>query len=158
MKRIVRLTERDLTRIVRRVLKEGNGDESQYHREGDGGNPGIEYFLNNPDDTAAKRELVDQLRLDKYSNRDNPTNIGKGTRKLEIKLNGIVMSIEEFVEQIEEDYEAGYCHKILNYNYDNRMVRSTLITIVTDDRPCGGNSGEVGSKGKYPGKDSQRTY
>ena len=96
MKKIIRLMESDLTRIVRRVIKESNDDPRMYHRYTEGGNPGIEDFLKNPLNNAIAREFEDQLEDDEYANIDNPTNIGKGTRVLKIKLNGREMSIDEY--------------------------------------------------------------
>ena len=140
MKKIIRLTESDLTRIVRRVLKESNDDPRMYHRYTDGGNPGIEDFLKNPLNDAIARELEDQLEDDEYANIDNPTNIGRGTRVLKIKLNGREMSIDDFIDQIQEDAEDGICHTIDEYEYKNRFLGSTVITIKTDTGSCKGIS------------------
>jgi hypothetical protein len=140
MKKIIRLTESDLTRIVRRVIKESNDDPRMYHRYTEGGNPGIEDFLKNPLNNAIARELEDQLEDDEYANIDNPTNIGRGTRVLKIKLNGREMSIDDFIDQIQEDAEDGICHTIDEYEYKNRFLGSTVITIKTDTGSCKGIS------------------
>ena len=140
MKKIIRLTESDLTRIVRRVIKESNDDPKMYHRYTEGGNPGIEDFLKNPLNNAIARELEDQLEDDEYANIDNPTNIGRGTRVLKIKLNGREMSIDGFINQIQEDGEDGKCHTIDEYEYKNRFLGSTIITIKTDIGSCKGIS------------------
>ena len=140
MKKIIRLTESDLARIVKMVIKEANDDTRMYHRYTDGGNPGIEDFLKNPLDDAIARELEEQLEDDEYANIDNPTNIGRGTRVLKIKLNGREMSINDFIDQIQEDAEDGKCHTIDEYEYKNRFLGSTIITIKTDIGSCKGIS------------------
>ena len=140
MKRIIKLTESDLARIVKMVIKESNDDPRMYHRYTDGGNPGIEDFLKNPLDDAIARELEAQLEDDEYANIDNPTNIGRGTRVLKIKLNGREMSIDDFIGQIQEDAEDGKCHTIDEYEYKNRFLGSTIITISTDIGSCKGIS------------------
>ncbi len=140
MKKIIRLTESDLARIVKMVIKEANDDPRMYHRYTEGGNPGIEDFLKNPLDDAIARELEEQLEDDEYANIDNPTNIGRGTRVLKIKLNGREMSIDDFIDQIQEDAEDGKCHTIDEYEYKNRFLGSTIITIKTDIGSCKGIS------------------
>ena len=140
MKKIIRLTESDLARIVKMVIKEANDDPRMYHRYTDGGNPGIEDFLKNPLNAAIARELEQQLEDDEYANIDNPTNIGRGTRVLKIKLNGREMSIDDFIDQIQEDAEDGKCHTIDEYEYKNRFLGSTIITIKTDIGSCKGIS------------------
>ena len=72
MKRIIRLNESDLTRIVRRIIKETTNDPRMYHRYTDGGNPGIEKFFEDPTNDAIARELETQLENDEYANTDNP--------------------------------------------------------------------------------------
>jgi len=139
MKKIIRLTESDLTRIVRRILKETKEDESQYHRLRQGADPGIETFLENPMDNAMADELLSQLDRDKYAKgpeslRD--TNLGKGTGKIFIFFNGEKMTPTDFVGQIQEDAKDGYCHTINTYEYNNRMVGSTKITITTKTGDC----------------------
>jgi len=91
-------------------------------------------------DDAIARELEEQLEDDEYANIDNPTNIGRGTRVLKIKLNGREMSIDDFIDQIQEDAEDGKCHTIDEYEYKNRFLGSTIITIKTDIGSCKGIS------------------
>jgi hypothetical protein len=134
--KVINLTESDLQRIVKRVLSEGNDDPTQRHRYRDGSNPGIEDFFGNPTDRTTQDRLKQQLNDDIYSNVDNPTNIGKGTRKMVIMFNGRKMTIEQFVDQVQRDGEDGYCYDIDEYNYNNRSLRSTLITIKTEDGEC----------------------
>jgi hypothetical protein len=136
MKKIIRLTESDLTRIVKRILKESNDDPRMYHRYTDGGNPGIEKFFEEPLNDAIARELESQLENDEYANIDNPTNIGKGTRTMRIIFNGRKYTIDDFIDQVQEDGEANTCHTIDEYEYKNRLLGSTIITIKTDEGPC----------------------
>ena len=143
MKKLIRLTESDLTRIVRRILKESNDDPRMYHRYTDGGNPGIEKFFEDPLNDAIARELESQLENDEYANIDNPTNIGKGSRTMRIFFNGRKMTIDDFIDQVQEDGEANTCHTIDEYEYKNRFLGSTTITIKTDEGPCKKNSKPV---------------
>jgi hypothetical protein len=136
MKRIIRLNESDLTRIVRRIIKETTNDPRMYHRYTDGGNPGIEKFFEDPTNNAIARELETQLENDEYANIDNPTNIGRGTRTMRIIFNDRKMTVDDFIDQVQEDAEAMTCHKIDEYEYKNRVVGSTLITITTTEGPC----------------------
>jgi len=136
MKRIIRLNESDLTRIVRRIIKETTNDPRMYHRYTDGGNPGIEKFFEDPTNDAIARELETQLENDEYANTDNPTNIGRGTRTMRIIFNDRKMTVDDFIDQVQEDAEAMTCHKIDEYEYKNRVVGSTLITITTTEGPC----------------------
>jgi hypothetical protein len=136
MKKIIRLTESDLTRIVRRILKESNDDPRMYHRYTDGGNPGIEKFFEEPLNDAIARELETQLENDEYANIDNPTNIGRGTRTMRIIFNGRKYTIDDFIDQVQEDGEANTCHTIDEYEYKNRFLGCTIITIKTDQGPC----------------------
>lgn len=136
MKKIIRLTESDLARIVKRVLKESNDDPRMYHRYTDGGNPGIEKFFEDPLNREIGEELERQLETDEYGNIDNPTNIGKGTRTMRIFFNGRKMTIDDFIDQVQEDGESNVCHTIDEYEYNNRFLGSTTITIKTDEGPC----------------------
>ena len=139
MKKIIRLTESDLTRIVRRILKETKEDESQYHRYQEGGDPGIEPFLGNPMDEMMADELQHQLENDKYAKGPDflrDTNLGKGTGKLFIFFNGQKMTPSQFIDQIQEDASEGYCHTINSYEYNNRILASTKITITTKTGDC----------------------
>lgn len=134
--KVIRLTESDLQKIVKRILKESNENPTQYHRYRDGSNPGIEDFFQNPTDRTLQDRLKQQLNDDVYSNVDNPTNIGKGTRKLFIYFNGRKMTIERFIDQVQRDGEDGYCHVIDEYEYDNKVLGATKITIKTEQGPC----------------------
>jgi hypothetical protein len=136
MKKIIRLTESDLTRIVRRVLKESNDDPRMYHRYTDGGNPGIEKFFEEPLNGAIARELEQQLEDDEYANIDNPTNIARGTRTMRIFLNGKKYTIDDFIDHVQEAGEADTCYTIDEYEYKNRFLGSTNITIKADQGPC----------------------
>jgi len=139
MKKIIRLTESDLTRIVRRVLKEAKDDETQYHRKQDGGDPGIEPFLDTPMKENMADELQHQLDKDKYAKGPEAlrnTNLGKGTGKLFIFFNGQKMTPTEFIDKVQEDASEGYCHTINSYEYNNRVLASTKITITTKTGDC----------------------
>ena len=139
MRKIIRLTESDLTRIVRRVLKEAKEDESQYHRLRQGADPGIETFLDDPMKENLADELQHQLDKDKYAKGPEAlrnTNLGKGTGKLFIFFNGQKMTPTEFIDQIQEDASEGYCHTINSYEYNNRVLASTKITLTTKTGDC----------------------
>ena len=139
MRKIIRLTESDLTRIVRRVLKEAKDDESQYHRLRQGADPGIETFLDDPMKENLADELQHQLDKDKYAKGPEAlrnTNLGKGTGKLFIFFNGRKMTPTEFIDQIQEDASEGYCHTINSYEYNNRVLASTKITLTTKTGDC----------------------
>ena len=139
MRRIIKLTESDLTRIVRRVLKEAKDDETQYHRYQEGDNPGIEPFLADPMNQSDADELQHQLEIDTYAKGPEllrKTNIGKGTGKLFIFFNGQKLTPSQFIRQIQEDASKGHCHTINTYEYNNRVLSSTKITITTNEGDC----------------------
>ena len=139
MRKIIRLTESDLTRIVRRVLREAKDDETQYHRYQEGGDPGIEPFLGDPMNEKIADELQHQLENDKYAKGPEflrNTNLGKGTGKLFIFFNGQKMTPSQFIDQIQEDASEGFCHTINSYEYNNRVLASTKITITTKTGEC----------------------
>jgi hypothetical protein len=151
MKKIIRLTESDLTRIVRRVLMETKEDETNYHRYQEGGDPGIEPFLGDPLNERMADELQHQLENDKYAKGPEMlrnTNIGKGTGKLFIFFNGQKMTTAQFIDQVQEDASEGYCHTINDYMYDNKFLGATRITIKTTTGKCAkaGSSTTGGSK------------
>jgi len=155
-KKVVNLTESDLRRIVKRVISEQrkNDTEVNRHRYRDGSNPGIEDLLDfycrscemdprasgvlTNDGRKLQDRLIYQLNNDIYANPENPTNFGRGTRrgKLRIVFNGREMKVEQFVDQIQRDFEDGYCHKIRNYEYNNRVLGRTKIMINTETREC----------------------
>ena len=139
MRKIIKLTESDLTRIVRRVLKEAKDDETQYHRYQEGGDPGIEPFLGDPMNEKIADELQHQLEDDKYAKGPEflrNTNLGKGTGKLFIFFNGQKMTPAQFIDQVQEDASEGFCHTINTYEYNNRVLASTKITITTKTGEC----------------------
>ena len=139
MRRIIKLTESDLTRIVRRVLKEAKDDETQYHRYQEGENTGIEPFLADPMNQSKADELQHQLEIDTYAKGPEllrKTNIGKGTGKLFIFFNGRKLTPSQFILQIQEDASKGICHTINTYEYNNRVLSSTKITITTNEGDC----------------------
>ena len=139
MRRIIKLTESDLTRIVRRVLKEAKDDETQYHRYQEGENTGIEPFLADPMNQSDADELQHQLEIDTYAKGPEllrKTNIGKGTGKLFIFFNGRKLTPSQFILQIQEDASKGICHTINTYEYNNRVLSSTKITITTNEGDC----------------------
>ena len=156
MKKIIRLTESDLSRIVRRILKESNDDPRMYHRYTDGGNPGIEKFFEDPLNDAIAEELESQLENDEYANIDNPTNVGKGTRTMRIILNGRKYTVDDFIDQVQEDGEANTCHTIDEYEYKNRFLGSTIITIKTDEGPCKKKTTPVKDEPKPTPKPTQK--
>ena len=139
MKKIVRLTESDLSRIVKRVLREAKEDETNYHRYQEGGDPGIETFIKNPMNENIADELQHQLENDKYAKGPEAlrgTNIGKGTGKLFIYFNGQKMTPSQFIDQVQEDHSEGFCHTITEYMYDNKILGATRITIKTNTGEC----------------------
>ena len=102
MKKIVKLTETDLIRLVKRVINEQTISPINYHRFRDGGNPGIEDFFKTPTNDSIARELENQLETDPYA-KNTKTNIGKGTRKMMILFNAKRMTPEQFINQVQED-------------------------------------------------------
>ncbi len=59
-------------------------------------------------------------------------------------LNGKKLTIDGFVDQIQRDGEDGYCHTIDEYEYNNRFLGHTKITIKTDIGEC--QKGSVGAE------------
>ena len=109
--------------------------EPNYHRYKDGGDPGIETFFENPSDERVADELQSQLETDKYARGPEflrRTNIGRGTGKMYIYLNGVKMTPAQFIDKVQEDYSEGYKHTIINYEYNNRFIGTTEINIDTD--------------------------
>ena len=135
MKKIVKLTETDLIRLVKRVINEQTISPINYHRFRDGGNPGIEDFFKTPTNDSIARELENQLETDPYA-KNTKTNIGKGTRKMMILFNAKRMTPEQFINQVQEDANENKCHTIVDYQYDNKIIGKTLITIDTKIGEC----------------------
>jgi hypothetical protein len=88
--------------------------------------PGIQKFMSNPTDNTISNGLLNELRNDPY---------GKG--KIVIIFNG-----EKFKEpgafmfKIQTDFKAGKCYKITDYEYNNRVILNTQITITADGVEC----------------------
>ena len=141
MKKVIRLTESELTRLIKRVIVEQTAqtnDKTQFHRYRDGGDPGIETFFSNPTQ-AIGDELRGQLESDKYASGPEflkKTNIGGGTRRMFIILNNVKMTPAQFIVKVLEDASEGYCHTINEYNYNNRFIGATKITIKTTIGQC----------------------
>ena len=139
-KELLRSTMGDVRPLVsEHVLREAKDDETQYHRYQEGGDPGIEPFLENPMNEMIADELQHQLENDKYAKGPEflrNTNLGKGTGKLFIFFNGQKMTPSQFIDQIQEDASEGFCHTINSYEYNNRVLASTKITISTKTGEC----------------------
>jgi hypothetical protein len=132
MRKIVRLTESDLVKLIKRVLKEDDVIERDRHRHEIGTRqPGIEKFLSNPDDKVVADYLSGQLNDDPYTK--NRMDI---SRRISIILNGMKMTPDQFINNIERDYSAGKCHQIKFYEYNNRILGKTQIKIDTTPGAC----------------------
>lgn len=114
----------------------GNDDPRMYHRYDHGSDPGIETFFKHPTSEDIARQLKDQLERDIYSNPNNPTNLGKGTRTMKIFLNNVEYTIEGFINQVKKDGSSNICHIIDEYEYNNKFLGATKITIKTDIKKC----------------------
>ena len=133
MKKIIRLTEADLTRLVTRVLKEqkiklpGTGEDPNTHRYDAGVEyPGFEKFLGNPNDPTITNGLLNQLRKDPF---------GKG--KIVIIFNGErFKDPQSFISKIRLNADAGKCFTITDYEYNNRVALNTRITIKATIGEC----------------------
>jgi hypothetical protein len=125
MKKIVRLTESDIMNLVKRVISEQ--DEQNTHRYNQGvESPGIEQYLINPVDKTISNGLSNQLRNDPY---------GKG--KIVIIFNGEKFKEPgEFMNKIQNDFNAGNCYEITNYEYNNRILFNTQIKITAKSGKC----------------------
>jgi len=125
MKKIIRLTESDLMNLVKRVISEQ--DEQNTHRYNQGvQSPGIEQYLINPVDKTISNGLSNQLRNDPY---------GKG--KIVIIFNGEKFKEPgEFMNKIQNDFNAGNCYEITNYEYNNRILLNTQIKITAKSGKC----------------------
>jgi hypothetical protein len=133
MKKIIRLTESDLTRLVTRVLEEqkiklpGTGEDPNTHRYDAGVEyPGFEKFLGNPNDPTITNGLLNQLRKDPF---------GKG--KIVIIFNGErFKDPQSFISKIRLNADAGKCFTITDYEYNNRVALNTRITIKATIGEC----------------------
>lgn len=133
MKKIIRLTESDLTRLVERVLEEqkiklpGTGEDPNTHRYDAGiDTPGFEKFLASPNDPTITNGLLNQLRKDPF---------GKG--KIVIIFNGErFKDPQSFISKIRLNADAGKCFTITDYNYNNRVALNTQITIKATIGEC----------------------
>jgi hypothetical protein len=133
MKKIIRLTESDLTRLVKRVLAEqsvklpGTGEDPNTHRYDAGVEyPGFEKFLGSPNDPTITNGLLNQLRKDPF---------GKG--KIVIIFNGEKFKDpQSFISKIRLNADAGKCFTITDYNYNNRVALNTRITIKATIGEC----------------------
>jgi hypothetical protein len=125
MKKIVRLTESDIMNLVKRVISEQ--DEQNTHRYNQGvESPGIEQYLINPVDKTISNGLSNQLRNDPY---------GKG--KIVIIFNGEKFKEPgAFMNKIQNDFNAGNCYEITNYEYNNRILFNTQIKITAKSGKC----------------------
>ena len=125
MKKIIRLTESDIMNLVKRVISEQ--DEQNTHRYSQGvESPGIEQYLTNPVDKTISNGLSNQLRNDPY---------GKG--KIVIFFNGEKFKEPAaFMNKIQNDFNAGNCYEITNYEYNNRILLNTQIKITAKSGKC----------------------
>lgn len=125
MKKIIRLTESDIMNLVKRVISEQ--DEQNTHRYSQGvESPGIEQYLINPVDKTISNGLSNQLRNDPY---------GKG--KIVIIFNGVKFKDPgAFMNKIQNDFNAGNCYEITNYEYNNRILLNTQIKITAKSGKC----------------------
>lgn len=129
--KVIRLSESDLKRIVKRVLTEDAPNKGQEHKKE------IESFMKCPTDAKARQKAKERLEDDAYSKKGKiDTNFGKGTKgAVKIKYNGREMDVESFLSEIESDYaEDGKCKDVIKFNYKNRMLGKTTIDIETTDK------------------------
>ena len=133
--RIIRISESDLKRIVKRVLTEDAPNKGQEHKKE------IEDFLSCPTNQKFKDRMRKRLQNDAYSKQTKiDTNIGKGTKgEVNIKFNGREMSVEDFIDEAIDDYEARLedgkekaCKEVTKFFYKNRALGKTTIDIETN--------------------------
>ena len=135
MKKIIRLTESDLTRLVKRVLKEqitiptpATGEDKDTHRRNQGfQSPGFETFFADPLNDGIVGELMYELENDKFA---------KG--KIVVIFNGAkYKNIGELIQKIQADARRNMCYTITEYEYNNRVsVVNTQITIKATPGKC----------------------
>ncbi len=135
MKKIIRLTEADLTRLVRRVLKEqitiptpATGEDKDTHRRNQGfQSPGFETFFADPLNDGIVGELMYELENDKFA---------KG--KIIVIFNGAkYKNIGELIQKIQADARRDTCYTITEYEYNNRVsIFNTQITIKATPGKC----------------------
>ena len=88
--------------------------------------PGIQKFMLNPNDTTISNGLLNELRNDPY---------GKG--KIVIIFNGEKFKEPgAFMYKIQTDFKVGKCYKITDYEYNNRVLLNTQITITANAGDC----------------------
>jgi len=88
--------------------------------------PGIQKFMLNPNDTTISNGLLNELRNDPY---------GKG--KIVIIFNGEKFKEPgAFMYKIQTDFKVGKCYKITDYEYNNRILLNTQITITANAGDC----------------------
>ncbi len=129
--KVIRLSESDLKRIVKRVLTEDAPNKGQEHKKE------IEAFMKCPTDAKARQKAKERLEDDAYSKKGKiDTNFGKGTKgAVKIKYNGREMDVESFLSEVESDYaEDGKCKDVIKFDYKNRMLGKTTIDIETTDK------------------------
>lgn len=150
MKKLVRLTESDLVRLVKKVLKEqitiptpATGENKDTHRGNQGfQSPGFETFFANPLDNGISSELMYELENDKFA---------KG--KIVIIFNGATYkNIGSFIQKIQTDAGRNRCYTISNYNYNNRVALNTQITIDATPGECKKGASPVQSQPTSPSK------
>ena len=128
---IVRLSENDLKRIVKRILTEDAPNKGQEHKKE------IEKFLECPTNAKERQKVKERLEDDAYSKKGKfDTNFGKGTKgSVHIKYNGREMTVEQFLTEIESDYaEDGKCKDVIKFNYKNPLVGKTWVELETTDK------------------------
>lgn len=133
MKKVIRMTEADLTKLVRRVIQEqkiklpGTGEDPNTHRYDTGiDTPGFEKFLSSPNDPTITNGLLNQLRKDPF---------GRG--KIVIIFNGQrFKDPQSFIGKIRINSDAGKCFTITDYEYNNRVALNTQITIKATIGDC----------------------
>jgi len=150
MKKLLRLTESDLVRLVKKVLKEqitiptpATGEDKNTHRGNQGfQSPGFETFFANPLNDGIVTELMYELKNDKFA---------KG--KIVIIFNGATYKdIGTFVQKIQADAGRNRCYTISNYNYNNRVALNTQITIDATPGECKKGASPVQSQPTSPSK------